>query len=637
MSQDKSIDKSMATLIPIAEAEGIDTPWDRYEKMQPQCGFGELGICCRICWKGPCRIDPFGNGPDRGICGATADVIVARNLIRMQAAGAAAHSEHGRHIALAMKHVGDEGLEAYRIKDEAKLLKVAETLDIDVEEKSSQEIASEVARISLDDFRNQDHKKGCTWITKTLPSERIERLKKAGVLPHNIDAAIANIMARTHVGCDSDHINLLMGGIRGALADYNGMVLATELSDVLFGTPAPTISKANLGVLKEGAVNIALHGHNPLLSEVICDMAMLMNDSAIDAGAPEGINVVGICCTGNEVMMRHGIPLATNYLSQELAILTGAVDSMVVDVQCIMPSIATAGKCYHTEVITTMPDNKITGARHVEFSEEDALERAREIVTLSIEAFKKRDPKRINIPKVKETAIVGFSVEAIIGALTHVNAKDPLKPLIDAIVSGEIKGVALFAGCNNVKVKQDHAYRTMVKELLKRDVLVLATGCGAGAYAKDGMMTQNAAEEYAGKSLLGVLTAVGTAAGLGGPLPPVLHMGSCVDNSRAVQLASALANALDKDLSDLPVVASAPELMSEKAVAIGSWAVALGLPTHVGVMPQITGAPGVVKALTEDVKDIFGGFFIPETDPVKAADKLYDEILERRKSLGLFT
>ncbi|CCH50252.1 anaerobic carbon-monoxide dehydrogenase catalytic subunit [Pseudodesulfovibrio piezophilus] len=635
MSHSNSIDKSMAILAPIAEQNGIDTPWDRYEKMLPQCGFGELGVCCRICWKGPCRIDPFGNGPDRGICGATAEVIVARNLIRMQAAGAAAHSEHGRHIALAMKHLGEKGLDAYAIKDEAKLKGVAERLGIEAEGKTTLELAVEVADISLNDFMNQDHHKECTWLSKSLPPVTIERLRKAGVLPHNIDAAVANVMARTHVGCDSDHVNLLLAGIRAAMADYTGMVLATELSDSMFGTPKPVITKANLGVLKEDAVNIALHGHNPLLSEVICDMAMLLNDEAIAAGASAGINVVGICCTGNEVMMRRGVPLATNYLSQDMAILTGAIDGMVVDVQCIMPSIATFGSCFHTEVITTMPDNKITGARHVEFSEKDALDRAREIVRICIDAYRKRDPHRVNIPQQKETAIVGFSTEAIVEALSLVNAEDPLKPLIDAIVSGDIKGVALFAGCNNVKIKQDHAYMTVVKELLARNVLVLATGCGAGAFAKHGMMTQEATEEFAGESLKGVLTAVGTAAGLEGPLPPVMHMGSCVDNSRAVMLASALAKALDKDLSELPVVASAPELMSEKAVAIGSWAVALGFPTHVGIMPQITGAPGVVEVLTKTAKDIFGGYFIPETDPVKAAETLYDAILERRKGLGL--
>ncbi|UIJ38380.1 anaerobic carbon-monoxide dehydrogenase catalytic subunit [Desulfobaculum bizertense] len=635
MTQNFSIDKSMDILVPLAKKECIETPWDRYEKMQPQCGFGELGVCCRICWKGPCRIDPFGKGADRGICGATAEVIVARNLIRMQAAGAASHSEHGRHIALAMEHLSKHGLEAYSIKDETKLMAVASTLGVETEGRSTQEIALDVAQASLNDYMNQDNSKGCSWFTKTLPAKRVQKLKELGVMPHNIDATISNIMARSHVGCDSDHVNLLLGGIRGALADYTGMVLATELSDIMFGTPQPVITKANLGVLKENAVNIALHGHNPLLSEVVCDMAIKLNEEAIAAGATEGINVVGVCCTGNEVMLRRGIPLATNYLSQDIAIMTGAIDSMVVDVQCIMPSIASVGACFHTEIITTMPDNKITGTRHIEFSEEEALEKATEIVRLSIEAYKRRDPERVNIPQVKETAIVGFSKEAIVSALAAVNPEEPLKPLIDAIVSGDIKGVALFAGCNNVRVKQDNAYMTVVKELLAQNVLVLATGCGAGAFAKNGMMTQEASKEFCGESLLKILTLVGEAAGLEGPLPPVLHMGSCVDNSRAVLVASALAEALDVDLSDLPIVASAPELMSEKAVAIGSWAVALGFPTHVGVMPQITGAPGVVKVLTEDAKELFGGYFIPEEAPVEAANKLYQAILEKRQRLGI--
>ncbi|KNZ69747.1 carbon-monoxide dehydrogenase, catalytic subunit [Thermincola ferriacetica] len=631
----KFVDQAIEELLPKVKEAGLDTVWDRFKSMQPQCGFGELGICCRICWKGPCRIDPFGNGSQRGICGADAHTIVARNLIRGIAAGAAAHSDHGRHIALTLLEVAEGHAPAYCIKDEKKLMSVAARLGLSTEGKNVRQVAKEVALATLEDFSRQNSSIPCSWARQTMTAERAEKLTALGVMPHNIDAVVAGIMNRTHVGCDADPVNLLLGGLKGALADYTGMYLSTELSDVIFGTPEPVITTANLGVLKEDAVNIAVHGHNPLLSEIICDVAGSMDEEARQAGAKEGINIVGVCCTGNEVMARRGIPLATNYLSQEMAVLTGAVDAMVVDVQCIMPSLGVLQECYHTQLITTMATNKIPGAVHVEFTEKTALEDARRVVELAIEAYKRRDKNKINIPQYKETAIVGFSAEAVFAALSKLNKEDPLKPLLDNIVNGNIQGVALFAGCSTTRVAQDHNFVTIARELARHNVLLLATGCGAGAFAKLGLMTQEATEAYAGDSLKAVLTAVGEAAGLNGPLPLVLHMGSCVDNTRAVTVATALANKLGVDLDKLPVVASAPEAMSEKAVAIGTWAVTLGIPTHLGIIPQVTGSSLVTEVLTDKLKDLVGGYFIVETDPLRAAGKLYEVIRERRKALGI--
>jgi len=635
MTTTQSIDPAVAKMIPLAKQAGIETIWDRHQAMQPQCGFGQLGVCCRICWKGPCRIDPFGDGPQRGICGADADTIVARNVSRMMAAGAAAHSEHGRHIALALQEVAKGNYSAYQVKDEQKLKGIAKTLGLDTESKDILEIAAEVARRTLEDFQNQDHDKPCNWISSTLTDKRLEKLSGLHVLPHNIDAVVTQIIARTTVGCDSEAGNVILGGVKGALADYAGMVLATEISDVLFGTPQPVITQSNLGVLDENAINIAVNGHNPLLSEVICDVAVELDQEAKAAGAQNGINIVGICCTGNEIMLRHGVPLATNYLSQEMAILTGAVDAMVADVQCIMPSLAEVGACFHTEIITTMDENRIKGATHVSFREATAKENARQVIELAIAAYKRRNPKRVTIPRVKQTAIAGFSAEAIISALSQLDAEDPLKPLIDNIVNGNIQGIALFAGCNSTQAIQDNNFVTIAKELARNNILLLATGCGAGALAKSGLMTQEATTAYAGEGLKAVLTTIGQAAGLNGPLPLVLHMGSCVDNSRAVGVAVAVANKLGVDLDSLPLVASAPEAMSEKAVAIGSWSVSLGIPTHLGIVPQVTGSGVVTDILTESTKNLFGGYFIVETEPEQAAARLIETIRERRRGLGI--
>ncbi len=619
-------------MLRLAEKMGVETAWCRYEAQLPQCGFGELGTCCRNCMQGPCRIDPFGEGPQKGVCGADADTIVARNLARAIAGGAAAHSGHAKHLAHTLLAWAEGKAPDYPVKDEAKLKAVATRLGIPTEGKDIQKLAKEVAEAALLEFSEKTTP--LAWVATTLTRGRVEKAVQYNVVPTGIDSAISEIMHRTSYGVDADPVNILLGGVKCALADFAGCHMATDLSDILFGTPKPVVSIANMGALKPDAVNVALHGHNPVLSDVIVQVAREMEAEAKAAGA-SGINLVGICCTGNEVLMRHGIPPITHSVSQEMAILTGALDAMVVDYQCVMPSLANVAECFHTKLITTMSIAKIPGATHIEFKEEEAREKAKEILRLAIEAFKKRDPAKVRIPNYTHKAYAGFSTEAIIEALAQVNKEDPLKPLIDNIVAGNILGVCLFAGCNNVKVPQDSAFLTIAKELARNNVLLLATGCGAGAFARHGLLTPEATEEYAGNGLKAVLTAVGKAAGLGGPLPLVLHMGSCVDNSRPADVAVAVANKLGVDIDKLPVVASAPEATTEKAISIGTWAVTAGLPTHVGVVPPVLGSPVVSRILTQDVKNIFGGYFIVETDPKAAAEKLLEAIRERRKGLGI--
>lgn len=632
---EKSSDSGTLFAIKEAQKEGIKTVWDRYEAQLPQCGFGETGLCCRHCMQGPCRIDPFGEGAQLGVCGANADTMVARGISRAVAAGTASHGGHAKHMAYTLLKSAMGESPDYPIKDEGKLKAVAKRIGISIDRRAIKDIALDVARKALEEFSEKESP--LTWAATTLTKGHLETFLKYGVVPTGIDSAISESMHRTTYGVDADPVNLLLCAVKCAIADYAGSHIATDIADILFGTPSPVMTRANLGVINKNAVNIALHGHNPLLSDIVVQVAgeKGLNDKAKKAGASEGINIVGVCCTGNEVMMRHKIPMATSSVSQEMVILTGALDAMVVDYQCIMPALSNIAECYHTKIITTMPIAKIPKAMHIEFEESRAKECARKIIDAAIEAFKKRDPNKINIPDISSTAFAGFSTEAIIGALSLVNKDDPLKPLIDNIVAGNIYGVCLFAGCNTVKVTQDSNYMAMVKELAKKNVLILATGCASGAFARHGLMTPEATEEYAGPGLKAVLTAVGKAAGLGGPLPLVLHMGSCVDNTRAADVAVAVANKLGVDLRMLPVVASAPEPVTEKAVAIGTWAVAAGLPTHLGVVPPVLGSKVVTEVLTSTAKDLFGGYFIVETDPVKAAEKLISVIGERRKSLGL--
>lgn len=619
-AEEVSINPVVPELVKKAERDGVKLVWHRFLAQQPQCGFGLLGICCRNCNMGPCRIDPFGYGPDRGTCGATADTIVARNLIRMTAGGAAAHSDHGREVALVFKMMAEGKAPGYRITDIEKLKMVASRYGIKVEDRKPEEIAKDLADIILNDFGKQDEEPIKT-LEAYAPEVRKRVWTRLGVMPRGIDREIVEIMHRTHIGVDADPLNLLLQGIRAALGDgFGGSLIATELQDILFGTPKPVKSVSNLGVLKEDTVNLIVHGHVPILSEKVVEAATSKKALAMarDVGA-KGITVAGMCCTGNEVLMRRGIPPAGNFLMQELAVATGAVEAMVVDYQCIMPSLPDVAACYHTKIITTMPIAKIPGAVHIEFDPAKADEVAMEIVRTAIENFKNRSKEKVMIPKERMELVAGFSLEAIVKALGGT-----LEPLINALRDGTIKGIAGIVGCNNPKVKHNHSHVTIAKELIKNDVLVVGTGCWALAAGMAGLMRPEAVE-LAGDGLKKICNAL--------KIPPCLHMGSCVDCTRILNAISALAEALNVDTPDLPVVGSAPEWMSEKAVSIGTYFVGHGVFTHLGTIPPVLGSPTVTKILTDDVERYIGGKFYVEPDPYKAARTLLDVIEEKRRKL----
>ncbi len=618
---ERSIDPSTHAMLAQADKLGIQTAWDRFDAMQPQCGFGELGLCCRNCAMGPCRISPVeGDGPKQGICGATADTIVARNLLRMIAAGSAAHSDHARDVARTLLLTAQGKAGGYQITDEAKLRRVASEYGIKADGRPKEEIAEELARAALAQFGNQE---GSLQFTQRAPERRRDLWNKLGITPRGVDREIVESMHRTSIGVDNDPVNLVLHGLRTGLADgWGGSMIATELSDVLFGTPTPRKVIANLGVLKEDQVNLIVHGHEPMLSEMIVSAA---KDPALvklaEKYGAKGINVVGMCCTGNEVLMRHGIPIAGNFMQQELAIMTGAVEAMIVDVQCVMPALSGVASCFHTRFISTSPKAKFPGAQHIEFHEEHGYETAAEIVRVAVENFRFRKPGTVAIPNETSEGLAGFSVEAILAALGG-----SLDPLLGAIKSGAIKGIAAVVGCNNPKVQQDYGHINLVKELIARDILVVSTGCNAIACAKAGLLAPAAAER-AGEGLKGVCKALG--------VPPVLHMGSCVDISRILVTCAAAANALGVDISDLPVAGAAPEWMSEKAVSIGAYVVASGIFTVLGTVPPVLGSRAVTDLLTAGAEQVVGGKFAVETDPFKAADLIEQHINRKRAALGL--
>ncbi len=616
----KSVDKASLKMLDKAAAENISTAWERLTQQQPQCGFGELGICCRNCNMGPCRIDPFGQEPHEGVCGANADTIVTRNLLRMIAAGAAAHSDHGRDIATTLYEAVQGNAPDYPIKDETKLQTLAQECGIPVEGRSAREIALDLSGLALDEFGSR---KGCLQLLERAPQKRKDLWAKLGITPRGIDREVVESMHRTHMGVDTDYVNLTLHGLRTSLSDgWGGSMWATELADVLFGTPQPVKGRCNLGVIKADQVNIILHGHEPTLSDIIVfaarDPELLAQARA--AGA-SGINVCGMCCTGNEILMRHGVPVAGNFLQQELAIITGAVEAMIVDVQCIMPSLPQVASCYHTKIISTSPKAVFPGAEHVPFNEHNAMETAKKIVAMAIDNFPNRKPERVSIPNEEMQYMGGFSTEAIVEALGG-----SLDPLLEAVKSGAIQGIVGIVGCNNPKLVHDQEHLTLTRELIKNNILVVETGCAAIACAKAGLLLPEAAAE-AGEGLGAVCRALG--------IPPVLHMGSCVDISRILVVASALANALNVDISDLPLAAAAPEWMSEKAVSIGAYAVASGIFTVLGLAPPILGSGNLTALLTAGAQDVVGATFAVETDPQAAAKLIVSHVGQKRRALGL--
>ena len=611
-----------------ASARDLLTALDRFEKQQPSCRFGSQGICCRICSMGPCRVVSTDGERQVGVCGATADTIVARNLLRMIAGGAAAHSDHGRDVAHTFLLMAKGEAKEYTIKDEVKLRAVAAEYGVEVDGKSTQEIALELGERAMAEFGQQE---GELKLAARAPEARQKVWRGLGVMPRGVDREIVECMHRTHMGVDADYRNILRHGIRTALSDgWGGSMIATDLQDIMLGSPVPIRAKVNLGVLSEDKVNLVVHGHEPILSEMIVEASRdpELLKLAEEKGA-KGIQLSGICCTANEILMRQGIPSAGHFLQQELAIATGAVEAMVVDVQCLMPGLSEAVNCFHTELVTTSPKGRMAGVRHIEFDEEHALDVAREIVRAAVEKFPERKPETVNIPEHTMDLVAGFTAEYVFRLLGG-RFRPSYRPLNNGIIEGRLRGVAGVVGCCNPNVQPvDYGHVEMVKELIRNDVLVVQTGCSAIACAKEGLLRPEAAFEHAGRGLQEICEAVG--------IPPVLHVGSCVDNSRILVACCEMINegGLGEDISELPVAGAAPEWMSEKAVSIGMYVVGSGIYTVFGTPLPVQGSQAVYDYLTKEMADEVGATWAFEKDPIAAARMMIEHMNEKRAGLKL--
>ena len=612
-------------LLETGKKVGADAWQYRAAKQTPHCKFGEQGVCCRICAMGPCRITP--KAP-RGICGCDVHGIVGRNYLKFTAGGAATHSDHGREICHTLYCAKPEG--PYKVKDPEKLIRIAKEWGVETEGKDIYDLAHEMAYLGMSEYGKVF---GTQNFLKRAPKHTQEIWEREEIAPRAIDREVSCSLHMSHMGCSSLPEALIRQSLRACLSDgWGGSMAGTEFSDVLFGTPKPIETEANLGVMVAENVNIVVHGHDPSLSEMICEYA---DDPEMIAYAKEmgakGITVSGVCCTSNEVAMRRGIPMAGNFLQQENVVLTGACEAIVVDVQCIFPALGPLSKCFHTKFVTTSPIAQMPDADYIRFNAETAGENAKAIVKMAIENFKNRKPELVHIPDMKQKATVGYSVEAIVKTLdgvanSQVDEMGTTKPLLECITSGVIRGAVAMVGCNNPKVRPDTAHIELMKKMIANDIIIIASGCSAQAAARAGLMDKEA-KELCGTGLKRVCELA--------DIPPVLHMGSCVDISRMMILAAELAKDSGLNISQLPVVGCAPEWMSEKAVSIGNYVVATGIDTFLGVDPYVSGSDQIAQLLTEGVRDWVEAAYTVEKDIDKLGDAMIARIEEKRTALGI--
>ena len=599
---------------------GFDTTFDRFDSQQPQCGFGMAGICCKICNMGPCKIT---SKSPKGVCGADADLIVARNLLRSAAAGVAQHGMHGREVILSLKWAAEGKLDL-PILGQQKIKDTAKAFGIKTERRSIKKIASELADVLLDDMSRTvpgDYK-----IIEALGSEERKKVwKELDILPISAYHEVFESYHKTGVGTDGDWKSIMQQFLRCGLAfTYSGVVSTSIATDGLFGVGDRVTSKVNIGALKKGYVNIAVHGHLPtLVSEIVkVGQEEKFINLAKEVGA-KGIRFYGICCSGLSAMYRYAgvIPLS-NAVSAELVLGTGALDLWIADVQDVFPSIMEVAKCFRTTVVTTSESARLPGAERFEYDhhhsnigETRAL--AEKIVLRGIESFKDRQGIPVYIPPYEVDAEVGFSPEYV---HKHYGS---MKPLYEAVKEGKILGIVNIVGCNNPKVVYEKCVIDVANALLRNNILILTNGCASFPLMKMGYCNVSG-QEHAGESLNEFL----------GDLPPVWHVGECIDNTKSSGIFAGVAGEAGKPLYEMPFAFSSPEWSNEKGIDAALGFRLMGINSYHCVEAQIHGSKDVIEFLKEGTKDLLGSVMVVNPNPDALGEKIVADIIEKRKALG---
>ena len=599
---------------------GFDTTFDRFDKQQPQCGFGMAGICCKICNMGPCKIT---SKSPKGVCGADADLIVARNLLRSAAAGAAQHGMHGREVILSLKWAAVGKLDL-PILGQQKIKETAKAFGIKTERRNIKKIASELADVLLDDMSRTvpgDYK-----IIEALGSEERKKVwKELDIIPISAYHEVFEAYHKTGVGTDGDWKSIMQQFLRCGLAfTYSGVVSTSIATDGLFGVGDRVTSKVNIGALKKGYVNIAVHGHLPtLVSEIVrVGQEEKFINLAKEAGA-KGIRFYGICCSGLSAMYRYAgvIPLS-NAVSAELVLGTGALDLWIADVQDVFPSIMEVAKCFRTTVVTTSESARLPGAERFEYDHHhsnigETRELAEKIVLRGIESFKDRQGIPVYIPPYEVDAEVGFSPEYV---HKHYGS---MKPLYEAVREGKILGIVNIVGCNNPKVVYEKCVIDVANALLRNNILILTNGCASFPLMKMGYCNVSG-QEHAGESLKEFL----------GDLPPVWHVGECIDNTKSSGIFAGVAGEAGKPLYEMPFAFSSPEWSNEKGIDAALGFRLMGINSYHCVEAQIHGSKNVIEFLKEGTKEMLGSVMVVDTNPDSLGEKIVADIIEKRKALG---
>lgn len=619
-----SIHPSTTAMIGRTMELGIPTTFTNYKNQQPQCHFGVEGVCCQLCSHGPCRIS---DKAPLGICGINADGIVARNLAKLAAHGASTHSHQLLEGVKTLRAIA-QGKSPFTIKAPEKLNLLAAGLGISTEGKDINAIALEVAD-GLEHEVQKSNNEPLKIAEALAPESRKKIWKNLGIFPGGVSGEVLEIMTKSMTNINTDPVDLLLSTMRLSLSSgYMGLVAINVLQDAILGNPGVNVSQADLGVIDPKTVNIVAHGHIPYMgTAVLKEIAKPEVQAAAKAVGAEGIKLYGSMDTGQEMMGRlngeakfFGGQLG-NWIDQEMYVSTGAIELVMMDLNCTIPNLQLAASKFHTKLV---PVSRVVRMPNVDtpldYNPETVSEQAKELVQRAIAAYKERDAKKVFIPPQKSAVVAGIGIETILGVLGG-----SLKPLIDNIVNGNIKGVAAVVGCATNR-DADAKTVALTKELIKRNILVINSGCASSATQKQSLMTLEAAD-LAGDKLKGLCKALG--------IPPVLSFGSCIDIGRIGYLVTVLAGELGVDPSQLPVAASAPEYLEQKAIIDGFFAVSFGLFTHLGPLPPVTGSALVAKILTQDVEGLTGGKVCVEQDTIKAADAIEAHINLKRAALGL--
>lgn len=623
-----SFHDSVEEMLERIREDGLTNAFDRWTDQEKiRCKFCLQGLSCQLCTHGPCRISEKAE-ISRGVCGIEADAMAMRNILMRNIMGAGTYGHHAYQAFRTLKSTG-EGKTPFSLTDTDKLRWMCEKVGIDTNQDLNQ------LAIQLGDFLegelHKNYDSPSRMVEAFAPQKRKAIWREMAIYPAGVVYEIQDAIASCLTNVDGDYTSLAKKALRLGLATiYTAQIGLEMVQDILFGTPMPHEVDVDLGIMDPEYVNIVFNGHQPWagVATLLKARTKEVQDHAKAAGA-KGLRIVGSIETGQELVQRFAmddvfVGLMGNWLSIEPLLATGTVDVFTMEENCSPPAIGQYADKYQITLVSVNDIVRIPGLKYTyDYKPPEADFIADRLIELGIENFRKRkDTVRPVVPQIRQKAVAGFSTEAVLKAL-----RNSLDPLVDVISNGSIKGVVVLASCSTLRNgPQDYVTVNVTKELIKRDILVVSGGCGNHALEVAGLCNMDAVE-LAGDGLKAVCKSLG--------IPPVLSFGTCTDTGRISMLVTALADHLGVDTADLPIAVTAPEWMEQKATIDGIFAVAYGAYTHLSPVPFVTGAPNLVKLLTEDVEHLTGGKIALGDDPEQIARDIEAHILQKRKGLGL--